>query len=126
LPEQVRTSSQLSSAHPRHAEQRVAIIRAIVTDPTIILADEPTGNVDARSAEEILTLLRQLNEQLRKTITLVTPDVRAAQDAKNVRHLDKGALLPPGIKAAGIAHPWGGGTTHSREEHIIKGPLRAA
>lgn len=80
-------------------EQRVAIARAIVTDPTIILADEPTGNLDARSAEEILTLLRQLNEQLGKTIILVTHDARAAQYAKNVRHLDKGVLLPPGVKS---------------------------
>ncbi len=78
-------------------EQRVAIARAIVTDPTIILADEPTGNLDARSAEEILTLLQQLNEQLHKTIILVTHDPRAAHYAKHERHLEKGVLLPPGV-----------------------------
>lgn len=78
-------------------EQRVAIARAIVTDPTIILADEPTGNLDARSAEEILTLLQQLNEQLHKTIVLVTHDPRAAHYAKHERHLEKGVLLPPGV-----------------------------
>ncbi|RMG49022.1 MAG: ABC transporter ATP-binding protein [Acidobacteria bacterium] len=78
-------------------EQRVAIARAIVTDPTIILADEPTGNLDARSAEEILTLLQQLNEQLHKTIVLVTHDPRAAHYAKHERHLEKGILLPPGV-----------------------------
>jgi len=81
-------------------EQRVAIARAIVTDPTIILADEPTGNLDARSAEEVLTLLHQLNEQLNKTIIMVTHDARAAQYAKTVRHLDKGALLPSEVEYA--------------------------
>jgi putative ABC transport system ATP-binding protein len=79
-------------------EQRVAIARAIVTDPTIILADEPTGDLDARSAEEILNLLKQLNEQFNKTIILVTHDLRAAHYAKHERHLDKGVLLPPGVK----------------------------
>jgi putative ABC transport system ATP-binding protein len=79
-------------------EQRVAIARAIVTDPTIILADEPTGNLDAHSAEEVLTLLRQLNQQLNKTIILVTHDPRAAHYAKHERHLEKGVLLPPGVK----------------------------
>jgi putative ABC transport system ATP-binding protein len=79
-------------------EQRVAIARAIVTDPTIILADEPTGDLDARSAEEVLNLLQQLNQQFNKTIILVTHDPRAAHYAKHERHLDKGVLLPPGVK----------------------------
>jgi putative ABC transport system ATP-binding protein len=81
-------------------EQRVAIARAIVTDPTIILADEPTGNLDAHSAEEVLTLLTKLNQQLRKTIVMVTHDLRAAHYALTTRHLDKGILLPPGMKYA--------------------------
>jgi len=75
-------------------EQRVAIARAIVTDPSLILADEPTGNLDARSAESVLALLRELNEKLRKTILLVTHDARATRYATRVRHLDKGILLP--------------------------------
>lgn len=79
-------------------EQRVAIARAIVTDPTLILADEPTGNLDARSAEEVLSLLSRLNSELKKTIVMVTHDPRAAHYAKTERHLDKGILLPPGQK----------------------------
>lgn len=79
-------------------EQRVAIARAIVTDPVIILGDEPTGDLDARSAEEVLELLQELNEHSNKTIVMVTHDPRAAHFAKHERHLDKGFLLPPGIK----------------------------
>lgn len=78
-------------------QQRVAIARAIVTDPTIILADEPTGNLDAQAATDVLHLLQQLNEQLNKTIIMVTHDPRAAQHAKHERHLDKGMLLPSGV-----------------------------
>jgi putative ABC transport system ATP-binding protein len=77
-------------------EQRVAIARAIVTDPTLLLADEPTGNLDARSAEDTLSLLGRLNSELKKTIVMVTHDTRAAHHAKQERHLDKGILLPPG------------------------------
>jgi putative ABC transport system ATP-binding protein len=73
-------------------EQRVAIARAIVSDPTLILADEPTGDLDKKSAEEILTLVSRLNAEFNKTIVMVTHDPRAAERAKVVRHLDKGEL----------------------------------
>lgn len=73
-------------------EQRVAIARAIVTDPTVIVADEPTGDLDKVSATEILTLLEQLNKEFHKTIVLVTHDPRAAEKAHKVMHLDKGEL----------------------------------
>lgn len=73
-------------------EQRVAIARAIVTDPTLILADEPTGDLDKQSAEEIMTLMTRLNIEYKKTIIMVTHDPRAAEKARIVRHLDKGEL----------------------------------
>jgi len=73
-------------------EQRVAIARAIVSDPTILLADEPTGDLDAKSAEEILVLLERLNKEFGKTIVMVTHDPRAAVRAHAIRHLDKGVL----------------------------------
>ncbi len=73
-------------------EQRVAIARAIVSDPTIILADEPTGDLDAGSADEILTLLQRLNGEFQKTILLVTHDQRAADRGHAIMHLDKGVL----------------------------------
>lgn len=75
-------------------EQRVAIARAIVTDPTIIVADEPTGDLDKTSAEEVLDLMVQLNRQFKKTIVMVTHDPRAAEKAHKVIHLDKGELRP--------------------------------
>jgi putative ABC transport system ATP-binding protein len=74
-------------------EQRVAIARAIVTDPELILADEPTGNLDAASAQEILTLLSKLNRDYGKTIVMVTHDPHAAQQASRVQHLEKGRLV---------------------------------
>ncbi|HVT44749.1 MAG TPA: ABC transporter ATP-binding protein [Thermoanaerobaculia bacterium] len=74
-------------------EQRVAIARAIVTDPTIIVADEPTGDLDAASAHEILDLLQNLNREFTKTIMMVTHDPRAAERARHVLHLDKGVLI---------------------------------
>jgi putative ABC transport system ATP-binding protein len=77
-------------------EQRVAIARALVTDPTLLLADEPTGDLDARSAHEVLAILTRLNREFGKTIIMVTHDPRAATVASVVRHLDKGLLLPAG------------------------------
>ncbi len=74
-------------------EQRVAIARAIVTDPVIIVADEPTGDLDKQSAQEILTLLERLNKEFKKTILMVTHDPHAAEKADKVRHLDKGDLV---------------------------------
>jgi putative ABC transport system ATP-binding protein len=73
-------------------EQRVAIARAIVTDPLILVADEPTGDLDKISAEEILTLMARLNDEFKKTIIMVTHDPRAAEKAKVLHHLDKGDL----------------------------------
>src|SRR2546426_455022 len=73
-------------------EQRVAIARAIATDPTILVADEPTGDLDRKSAEEVLTLLERLNKEFKKAIVMVTHDPHAAERAHLVRHLDKGEL----------------------------------
>ena len=74
-------------------EQRVAIARAFVTDPAVLVADEPTGDLDARSAEETLDLLQTLNQEFDKTIVMVTHDPRAAERAHSRRHLDKGVLV---------------------------------
>jgi len=74
-------------------EQRVAIARAIVADPLILVADEPTGDLDKNSAEEILTLMKRLNTEFDKTIIIVTHDPHAAQIAKIVHQLDKGELI---------------------------------
>lgn len=73
-------------------EQRVAIARAIATDPAILVADEPTGDLDKSSAEEVLDLMDRLNRELHKTILMVTHDPRAAERARSVRHLEKGEL----------------------------------
>ncbi|MFN0085471.1 MAG: ABC transporter ATP-binding protein [Blastocatellia bacterium] len=88
------TPRQLSGGQ----EQRVAIARAIVTDPDVILADEPTGNLDAASAREALTLLGRLNHEFGKTIVMVTHDPIAAKAASHIRYLDKGIMLPEGEK----------------------------
>jgi putative ABC transport system ATP-binding protein len=74
-------------------EQRVSIARAIVADPTVILLDEPTGQLDAKSSQEVLTLLRRLNDEFKKTIVIVTHDMHAAERAKMVLHLEKGELV---------------------------------
>lgn len=83
--------SQLSGGQ----QQRVAIARAIVSDPAILVADEPTGDLDRDSAGEILTLMARLVDDFGKTIIMVTHDPRAAEKAHAARHLDKGVLLPP-------------------------------
>jgi putative ABC transport system ATP-binding protein len=74
-------------------QQRVAIARAIVTDPSILVADEPTGDLDRQSAEDILNLMEQLNREFGKTIIMVTHDPRAAQRARRLLHLEKGLLV---------------------------------
>src|ERR1700722_9455619 len=92
-------------------QQRVGIARAIVTDPTLIVADEPTGDLDARSAVEILNLMGELQKGLNKTILLVTHDPRAAERAQRVVHLEKGQLLESAeMEAQGLAVPMAGST----------------
>src|SRR5580698_7415748 len=78
-------------------EQRVAIARAIVSDPTLLLADEPTGDLDAAAAEDVLTMLQRLNREFNKTVIMVTHDPHAAKFARTVRHLEKGRLLPAAL-----------------------------
>jgi len=80
-------------------EQRTSIARAIVADPTVILLDEPTGQLDAKSSVEVLALLRRLNDEFKKTILIVTHDAHAAERAKTVLHLEKGVLIEKGVKA---------------------------
>jgi len=75
-------------------EQRVAIARAIVSDPTLLLADEPTGDLDSQSATDILEILKRLNEDFHKIVVMVTHDPHAASYAHVTRHLEKGMLLP--------------------------------
>jgi putative ABC transport system ATP-binding protein len=74
-------------------EQRTAIARAIVADPTVMLLDEPTGQLDAKSSQELLTLLQRLNNEFNKTIIIVTHDAHAAERAKTILHLEKGDLI---------------------------------
>ena len=89
--------SERAKHYPRQLsggqEQRVGIARAIVTDPTLLLADEPTGDLDRKSGDEILDLLTALNQKHGKTIVMVTHDPRAAERATRTLHLDKGVLL---------------------------------
>ncbi len=84
-------------------EQRVAIARALVTDPDQLLADEPTGNLDAHSAKEILSLLQRLNREFEKTILMVTHDPHSAAAASRLIHLDKGSFVEAGSAAAQVA-----------------------
>ncbi len=95
-------------------EQRVAIARAIVTDPDLILADEPTGNLDANSAREVLTLLRRLNEEFGKTVVMVTHDPHAARFARNIRYIEKGELLPEGQSP----EDWAPALSHEETEAV--------
>jgi putative ABC transport system ATP-binding protein len=78
-------------------EQRVAIARAIVTDPKIIVADEPTGDLDANAAAGVMSLLKRLHEELGKTLIMVTHDPRTAAVAQRVLHLEKGQLIAEGV-----------------------------
>ena len=80
-------------------QQRVAIARAIVADPTLLVCDEPTGDLDRETAEEILGLLQLLNRDEGKTVIMVTHDPKAAGFAKRIVHLDKGALVADGVEA---------------------------
>ncbi len=87
-------------------QQRVSIARAIVSDPTLLVCDEPTGDLDRQSAEEILKLLQQLNREHGKTIIMVTHDPKAAEHASHVLHLDKGTLVErPEVTAGREAAP---------------------
>jgi putative ABC transport system ATP-binding protein len=93
-------------------EQRVSIARAIATDPTLIVADEPTGDLDAISGNEILDLMSRLNEEFQKTIVMVTHDPRAAERAARILHLEKGRLVSDTLAAAQS-------TTSSSAEQLI-------
>jgi len=93
-------------------QQRVGIARAIVTDPTLIVADEPTGDLDSKSADEILNLIGVLRQDLNKTIIMVTHDPRAAQRAQRILHLEKG-LLVESMAGAGAAYEHGRDGLHS-------------
>jgi putative ABC transport system ATP-binding protein len=105
--ELVQTALGLTGVADRHdhyprqlsggQEQRVAIARAIVTDPKIILADEPTGDLDKRSAAEIMKLLQDLNRELNRTLIMVTHDPHTTDYAQKTLHLDKGKLVESGV-----------------------------
>ena len=84
-------------------EQRVSIARAIVTDPTLLVADEPTGDLDAVNAQETLDLLQRLNKEFDKTIVMVTHDPKAAQHAQRTLHLEKGLLADGAYGTADVA-----------------------
>jgi putative ABC transport system ATP-binding protein len=80
-------------------QQRVSIARAIVSDPTLLVCDEPTGDLDRQSAEDVLTLLQVLNREHGKTIVMVTHDPKAASRARHTLHLDKGTLVEEAVQA---------------------------
>jgi len=112
--ERVATALDLVGVADRHdhfprqlsggQEQRIAIARAIVSDPAIIVADEPTGDLDSESAAAIMNLLSRLNRELGKTLIMVTHDARCASFARRTLHLDKGRLIERGIIANQRAH----------------------
>ena len=101
-------------------EQRVAIARAIVTDPTLLIADEPTGDLDARSADEVLVLLERLNLEFKKTIVMVTHDPKAASRARRLVRLEKGILIEDnhsnGIGSPGLADEIDPSVTSTKSE----------
>lgn len=84
-------------------EQRVAIARALVMDPTLLVADEPTGNLDAHAAADVLSLLQRLNQEAGKTVILVTHDPKAASYARRTAHLEKGELLDEGGQHSAVS-----------------------
>ncbi|MCR9247973.1 MAG: ABC transporter ATP-binding protein [bacterium] len=92
-------------------QQRVAIARAIATDPAVVLADEPTGNLDRETATRTMTLLRRLVDELGKTLVMVTHDPQAAKSASRLVHLDKGQIVD--TNGAPAAHAAGEGTSHA-------------
>ena len=85
-------------------QQRVAIARALVSDPRILICDEPTGDLDRKTADEVLTLLQHLNRDFKKTVVMVTHDPKAAEYARRTVHLDKGTLVDKGTLAGGADH----------------------
>jgi len=101
-------------------EQRVAIARAIVTDPTLLIADEPTGDLDAKSADEVLVLLERLNLEFKKTIVMVTHDPKAAARARRLVRLEKGILIEDnhsnGIVSPGLADEIDASVTSAESE----------
>ncbi len=106
-------------------QQRVGIARAIVTDPTLIVADEPTGDLDSKSAEEILDLMVELKRGLNKTIIMVTHDPRAASRAERILHLEKGRLVRDSapLPAPHVIHRNGDGPAeHDPAERIVRSP----
>jgi len=113
--ERARTALRVVGLEGRHShrpselsggeQQRVAIARAIVSDPSLLVADEPTGDLDAHNARQTLALLRELSASLRKTIVMVTHDPRAEEYVDEVHVLDKGVLRAPSAAGAGIVAP---------------------
>ncbi|MFO0844646.1 MAG: ATP-binding cassette domain-containing protein [Gemmataceae bacterium] len=105
-------------------QQRVGIARAIVTDPTLIVADEPTGDLDSKSAEEILDLLVELKKGLNKTILMVTHDPRAAARAERVLHLEKGRLVRESTPYSDTHHAGRNGDAVTRGPRAVEDVTR--